>query len=99
MRVAKYVAQEKTIIYSIDIKNVLAHLISIKLTRMIDPTGVGGYIQACKSETSRQDAMSKLITAYTRTKKARDAESNDNISDAFYWWNRLFNDKFPTYYY
>ncbi len=99
MRVAKYASQEKSIVYSIDIKSILAHLINIDLSQMTNPTGVGGYIQACKSEADKQDAISKLKTAYTRAEKARDAESAEKISDAFYWWNLLFNDKFPSYYY
>jgi len=99
MRVAKYVSQEKAIIYSIDIKNILTHLINVDLAQMINPTGVGGYIQACKSDTDERDAISKLNTAHTRTVNAYDAESAEEISDAFYWWNLLFNDKFPSYYY
>lgn len=99
MRVAKYASQEKSIIYSIDIKKILEHLINVDLAQMINPTGVGGYIQACKSDADKKDALSKLNTAYTRAIKAREAESAEKISDAFYWWNLLFNDKFPPYYY
>jgi len=99
MRVAKYASQETSIIYSIDIKKILAHLISVDLGQMINPTGVGGYIQACKSDADKKDAISKLNTAYTRAVKARDAESAGKTSDAFDWWNLLFNKKFPSYYY
>ena len=99
MRVAKYIAKEDSIVYSIDLKNIFKHLIDINLAKMIDPVGVGGYIQGCKSEAQRIDAISKLNTAYTRACKARKCEDNENIKDAFYWWNLLFNDKFPSYYY
>jgi len=99
MRVAKYASQEKSIIYSIDIKKILENLINADLAQMINPTGVGGYIQACKSDADKKDALSKLNTAYTRAVKAREAESAEKISDAFYWWNLLFNNKFPSYYY
>jgi len=99
MRVAKYASQEKSIVYSIDIKSILAHLIAVDLAQMVNPAGVGGYIQACKSEADKKDALSKLNTAYSRAEKARNAESTEKISDAFYWWNLLFNDKFPSYYY
>lgn len=99
MRVAKYASQEKSIIYSIDIKSILAHLVDVDLAQMINPTGVGGYIQACKSDADKRDAISKLNTAYGRAIKAREAEEAGKISDAFYWWNLLFNDKFPSYYY
>ena len=66
---------------------------------MVNPASVGGYIQACKSEADKKDAMSKLNTAYTRAVKAWDAESAEKISDAFDWWNLVFNNKFPSYYY
>ena len=99
MRIAKLISQEKSVFYSIDLKNIFKHLISIDLAQMINPSGVGGYIQGCKSATNKKDAISKLSTAYSRACKAREAESNDNIKDAFYWWNLLFNQKFPSYYY
>lgn len=99
MRVAKYVTEEKTIIYSIDIKNFLKYLIDIDLAQMINPAGIGGYIQACKSDADKKDAISKLNTAYARAVKAWDAEFAEEIKDAFYWWNLLFNDKFPSHYY
>lgn len=99
MRTARYIAEEESVVYSIDIRDIFKCLIDIDLAKMIDPVGVGGYIQGCRSETSKRDALSKLNTAYTRACKARDCEDSDNIKDAFYWWNLLFNEKFPSYYY
>jgi hypothetical protein len=98
MRVAKLISQEKAVLYTIDIKNIFKHLIDIDLVQMINPTGVGGYIQACKSETNKQDILSKLNTAYSRALKARGAEASNNIREAFNWWNLLFSSKFPSYY-
>lgn len=99
MRVAKYASGEKSIYYSIDIKNIFYHLININLASMNNPAGIAGSIIPCKSEVAKKEALSKLNTAYSRACKAREAEKNENISDAFYWWNLLFNDKFPSYYY
>jgi hypothetical protein len=48
---------------------------------MNDPTGLGSRFGACSSESNRQDAMSKLDTAVTRARKAKDYEAagdNDN---------------------
>ncbi len=99
MRVAKYISTETSVIYSFDIRDILKHLIDIDLAKMTDPVGVGGYIQGCKSETSKKDALSKLNTAYARACNAKICEKKDEIKDAFYWWNLLFNDNFPSYYY
>lgn len=98
MRVAKYASGEKEILYSIDIKNIFSHLISIDLASMNNPAGISGSIISCKSEVAKADALSKLNTAYSRACKAREAEEKGNISDAFDWWNLLFDGKFPSYY-
>lgn len=98
MRVAKYASEEKSILYSIDIKRIFAHLKSIELAQMINPTGVGGYIGACKSEADMEEAISKLNTACTRAEKAYSEEAAGRIKNAFDWWNLLFVDKFPSFY-
>jgi hypothetical protein len=99
LRVAKYAYSEKSIVYAIDVKNVLCQLRDCKLAQMQDPMGVSGYISACKSEASLKDALSKLDTAATRAEKARDAEREGRTSAAFDWWRLLYNDEFPSYYY
>lgn len=99
LRVAKYASGENSIIYDYDVRNVLKLLLDCQLANMQDPLAVSGYISACKSEASREDALSKLQTAFTRAEKAREAASKGNISDSFNWWRLLYNDQFPTYYY
>lgn len=98
MRVAKYADGESTIIYDIDIKQILDMLSGNELAAMQDPMGVAGYISPCKTEAFKQDALSKLSTSATRARKARVAEKNGDTKTAFYWWRLLYNDKFPTYY-
>lgn len=97
MRVAKYADAESSIVYDIDVKNILAMLEDNELAAMQDPMGVAGYIYPCTTEAFKQDALSKLITAATRAKKAREAEENRDTKMAFDWWRQLYNDKFPTY--
>ena len=98
LRVAKYASEESSIVYDIDVRNVLKMLWDGKLASMQDPMGVSGYISACKSDAFRTDALSKLETAYARSEKARTAASNNRTSEAFDWWRLLYNDEFPTYY-
>ena len=99
LRVAKWMEAEKTIIYDIDIKNILKNLFSCNLAAMQDPKGVSGYIYPCSSDAKKEEAISKVKTAYTRASKARDAENNEDTKNAFYWWNMVFNENFPSYYY
>lgn len=98
IKVAKYANSESSIVYDIDVKQILNMLMSDELSRMQDPTGVSGYISPCKTEALRRDALSKLSTATIRADKARTAESNDDTKTAFYWWNLLYNNNFPNYY-
>ncbi|WP_178861608.1 SMODS domain-containing nucleotidyltransferase [Thiomicrorhabdus cannonii] len=98
MRVAKYADDESSIVYDIDVKNILAMLRDNELAAMQDPMGVAGYVYPCKSDTLKQDALSKLKTAATRAEKARESEANGDTKTAFDWWRLLYNDNFPTYY-
>jgi hypothetical protein len=98
MRVTKYASQEKAIIYDIDVKNVLQNLLDSDLAVMQDPMGVSGYIYPCKTNACKVNALTKLKTAATRAKKAREAASNDDVKTAIEWWQKLYNDKFPSYY-
>lgn len=98
MKVAKYAASELSIIYDIDIKNLLDQLLREELSSMQDPMGISGNITACNSTARRADALSKLATAASRAEKARDAALANNISSAFDYWRLLYNDKFPTYF-
>jgi hypothetical protein len=98
LRIAKYAAQETSIVYSIDVKNVFKLLLENELASVIDPKGISGYVRACSSSTNKDDALSKLETAYSRATKARAAERGDKISTAFDWWDKVFFDHFPAYY-
>jgi len=98
MRVAKYASFEKSIVYDIDIKNVLKELLDGDLPAMQDPMGIAGYIYPCKTAAFKTDALSKLNTAATRAAKARDAASNNDVRTAFDWWQKLYYEKFPSYY-
>lgn len=97
MAVAKYAAKEQTIIYSIDVKNILNILRKNELSAIQDPVGISGYIYPCFSQAMKDDALSKLDTAATRAEKAWQAEADDKIADAFYWWDLLYGGGFPTY--
>jgi len=98
MRVAKYADSETCIVYDIDVKNILTMLRDNELASMQDPMGVAGYIYPCNTEAFKQDALSKLNTAATRAEKAREAEAAHDTKTAFEWWQKLYNDKFPSYY-
>lgn len=99
LRVAKYASTESSIIYDIDVKQFLCWLRDNNLPKIQDPMGISGYISPCKSDNAFSDAISKLKTAATRAEKAREAASKENISDAFYWWQLLYDNKFPSYNY
>ena len=98
LRVAKYASDEKSILYSTDIKRIFALLDNIDLAQIRDPMGISGYISPCKSDADLSSTKSKVSTALSRATKARDAEESGNIKEAFDWWDKLFDYKFPSYY-
>ncbi len=97
LRVAKYADDRDRIVYSLDVRGVLALLDRVNLANMQDPQGISGYIRPCSTEAKLEEARSKLSTALTRANKALDAEKAGNVKDAYYWWNMVFNGGFPGY--
>ena len=98
LRVAKYASDKTSIAYSTAVERVFALLDDIDLAQIRDPMGISGYISPCKSDTDLSSAKSKVSTALSRATKARKAEERGNIREAFDWWDKLFNGKFPSYY-
>ena len=73
IKTVKYAEKESSIIYSIDILNLIKQMHDSKLSAVIDPTEISGYIYPCKTEANKADALSKVSTAKTRSEKAREA--------------------------
>lgn len=99
LRVAKYAQDEPSIVYSIDVRRIFSLLYDKDLADIRDPMGISGHIPACATDAKYRDARSKLLTASVRADKAREAEEDGNIKDAFHWWNLLYDGNFPSYYY
>ena len=97
LRIAKWASTEESIYYKYDVKTMLKHLVDCGLAQMVDPMGISGYVAASNTDNLKQDALSKLDTALTRAIKAREAEEAGKIEDAFYWWDKAFDGKFPAY--
>lgn len=97
LRTAAYASGEQTIVYSIDVCRVLDLMWRERLAAFADPTGVSGAIQPCRSSTAYQDAFSKLENASARADKAREAEREGRISEAFRWWDQVYAGNFPAY--
>ncbi len=97
MQAARHARNNKPVIYSWDLLSLLKALRANDLAAMNDPSGRVGRIYATSSQSSKNDALSKLDTAIGRAQKARDAEQAGNIKNAFYWWDMVFDGSFPAY--
>ena len=98
LRVAKYAFEKSSIAYSSDVERVFALLDRLELAQIQDPKGISGYISPCKSDVYLTSAKSKVSTALSRATKARKAEENGEIKEAFGWWDLLFGGNFPVHY-
>jgi hypothetical protein len=95
LRTTKYAEGESSIVYDIDIKNVMKILYDNNLPSVQDPMGISGYVKACPTDAKRDDALSKVKTGYNRVLKAYE-KRDSNLDDCFYWWDLFYNDKFPS---
>lgn len=99
LRATKWMEEEKSIVYDIDLCTILKKLHSCSLAAMQDPKGVSGYVTACTTEAKKTEALSKLATAKVRAAKAREAEREQKTGEAFDWWDKVFAGNFPSFYY
>lgn len=97
LRVTEYLAGENSVAYPVDVYRALRHMQTKQLAAMHDPLGLGANIFPC-SDAVKPTALSKLNTAVARAGKAREAEQNGYIADAFGWWDKLYIGRFPGYY-
>lgn len=97
MRVAEYLGNEDVVLYPIDVVRALRHLQRKQLAAMHDPLGLGAKIYPC-SDAMKPNALSKLNTAVSRAENAELARNEGRTPDAFYWWDRVYNNCFPSYY-
>jgi hypothetical protein len=96
MRCAQYVATLNAYVHVWDVCLILEKLRDHSLAAMNDPKGASGRICACSSDSSREDALSKLNAAATRARKALDADQAGDPETAFYYLDLLFGGKFPS---
>lgn len=97
LRITKWASDEKAIIYKYDVRSMLKHFVDCGLAQMVDPMGVSGYVPASNTDVQRQEALSKFNTALTRASHAIDEESAGKLYNAFGWWDKVFDGKFPAY--
>lgn len=95
--VTQYASGENSIVYSIDVASILRNLAELRLAPIADPMGISGNISACGSISDAATAQSKVTDAARWASKAREAETAGKIADAFYWWGKVFNGRFPAY--
>lgn len=91
MRAAKYAKSEQSWIFHMDFYYFLKELETIGLAAMNDPTGLGSRFEACSSDSTKQDALSKLNTAVTRAKAAMDHASSGRHAAATERYKYLFD--------
>lgn len=98
MRAAAYMRRQSSYIPWLDLYYFLQELNGNSLAAMNDPTGNTGRINACSSDATRTDALSKLRTAVSRAEIACGYGTRGNFQAAFNEWDKLFNYKFPSFY-
>jgi predicted nucleotidyltransferase len=96
MRAAHHVKGVSAYIHVWDLCLLLEKLRDHQLADMNDPKGASGRFSATSSDSTREDAISKVRTAAARARKALDAYRADDPSAAFYYLDLLFGGKFPA---
>lgn len=91
MRAAQHMDGESTYAPLWDLHQALKKMLDIKLASMNDPTGLGSRFGSCSSESNKQDALSKLETAVTRARKAKNYATEDDHESAIEQLKLLFN--------
>ncbi len=96
---AKHAASAGPIIYSWDLRDTFKKLRESRLAEIDDPAGTSGGVSACHTTTQKDEALGKVERAATRATLAKQYEDDGKTAEAFDWWDRVFNGKFPSYSY
>lgn len=90
MRAAKYADSQSAWIPVWDLHDFLKDLLDRNLSAMNDPTGLGSRFRATSSDSKHSEAISKLTTAVSRARKAKDYANADKDADAIVYLKSLF---------
>lgn len=91
MRAAKHLEGESTYAPLWDLYLALNKMHVADLAALNDPTGLGSRFGSCSSDSTRKDALSKLATAVSRARKAKDYAAAGEQEDAIVQLKLLFN--------
>ena len=97
MYVARYAANEKSIIYYIDLDAIFRALYYDELPSFQDPVAIAGTIAPCTTPSNHDLALDQVLSGHVHAEHAEDARRANKNKDAFYWWNEFFNGNFPAY--
>jgi hypothetical protein len=97
LRCATYAAGEQTIAYTVDLSSIWQSLWDDQLADVQDLKGIAGQVSARSAGAGRREAISKLRTVLYHVGRAQEAMTAGKIEEAFWYWNRVFNGRFPAY--
>lgn len=95
MRAAQHIKAQNVVIYLWDLCWLFEGLAEHELAGMNDPRNVSGRIYACSSDAKRAEALSKVRTAASRSRRALETDQAGNPSESFRLLDLLFNGRFP----
>jgi hypothetical protein len=95
LRTTKYAEGESSILYDIDLKNVLKFLADNDLPMLQDPMKVSGYVSACSTAAKKETALTKIKADANRAITAVEHRTGD-VDEAFRLWDIVFCQKFPS---
>jgi len=96
LRTTKIMESEDTIIYPYDLHNVFRYLYNVDLAMMRDPMGISGYILPTNSDSKYYEAVSKVKSAFIRSRNGLKYYSERNFEDSYEWLDKLFYYKLPA---
>ena len=95
--ITNYCLNESSIVYNIDIQNILDLLYRNNLPTIEDPLEIADHIQPCSSSIAKKKALNKIKLYLPIIEKANMFENGERIGLSFKYLRRFYNGKFPTY--
>ena len=93
---AEFLKQESSVVYSVDLKNFFRYIALLRLAPFEGSEGCNEPVYGT-TVAAKEAAYAKLVAAAEMSDKARDFELKGDIENAYFWWRKVFNYKFPTY--
>lgn len=96
LAVVDFLQKDGGVVFSMDLKNFFHYMLGKGLAPLSGTKGCNEIVYGT-AVADKNAALLKLKAAAALADQARESEVRGNVADAYYYWRKLFNFRFPSF--